>query len=148
MYTRRHILRRFAMALAGASLLAVTLSAPAGAAADPAPTPGDATNNLTMRVVPDQGLRAYECAPAAYACFYTGTGGTGARLELFRFCGFYGLYGSPVMDNVHSIRNQIGAPVSLYNWTGHGYELKGWVYGYQSGNFHDNVGADVVNLFC
>lgn len=120
--------------------------------ADPAPPTGAATNSSGVRVFHDQALFAYDCPTQATACFYSGLNGTGAR-EWMIGCGFVGLGGSSVNENVHSLKNQSSGPASLYNWTGHGYELKGWVYPPSStnpgtGNFPVNVGADVVNVFC
>lgn len=120
---------------------------------DPAPSAGAATNNPGVRIVQDGAvLAAYDCPTGATACFYTGTNGTGLRSTMYG-CGFAGLGGHVVNESVYSLKNQSSGVVSLYNWTGHGYELKGWVYPPSStnpgtGNFPVNVGADVVNVFC
>ncbi|GIF78541.1 hypothetical protein Asi02nite_80590 [Asanoa siamensis] len=74
----------------------------------------------------DRALFAYDCPTYAAACYCTGLVGTGLRTVQVG-CGFVGLGGSPVMDNVHSLKNQQGVSVSLYNWNGRGYELKGRV---------------------
>ncbi|MBM2620498.1 hypothetical protein JIG36_33815 [Actinoplanes sp. LDG1-06] len=117
--------------------------------ADPAPSTDGPMNSSGVRVFRDRALFAYDCPTQASACFYSGLDGTGSR-EWLIGCGFVGLGGSSVMDNVHSLKNQRGASASLYNWNGKGYELKGWVVGTNpgTGNFHANLGVDVVNVFC
>lgn len=117
--------------------------------ADPEPPTGASTNSSGVRVFYDRALFAYDCPTYAEACYYTGVDGTGQR-AVQDGCGFVGLGNSPVMDNVHSLKNQSGVSASLYNWNGKGYELKGWVVGTNpgTGNFPVNVGADVANVWC
>jgi hypothetical protein len=145
-------MRRIKLTLvACVSMLAMALSAaPAGAAVDPAPPMATAQNELE-NLGADRAL-AWDC-DAGFSCYYTGTDGGGTRWRA-PGCGFYSL-GSPLKDNLYSIHNRGSGVVSLYNWTGHGYELKGWVYpeGHPSnptgrGNFPVNVGADLVHINC
>lgn len=148
MHTRKQFTQRFAMVLvAVVSLLAVTVAAgPAAAAADPKPLPSAVANDPGAKVVVDKAAAAYECAAGA-VCFYSGSNGTGWRLTYYG-CGFLGLGNYPdINEKVNSAYNRSSYVASLYNWTGHGYELKGWLYAGGAGNF-TNIGADVVHLFC
>src|SRR5690242_8416713 len=105
----------------------VAQTQPAGLSADnagtrnadpnPAPSTGAATKHTSLTSIPAQGLLAYDCPAGATACFYTGLDGTGTGYA-FWTCGFAGLGGLAIMDNVHSVRNQKGVSASLYNWNG------------------------------
>ena len=93
----------------GVSLLAVAPSAaPAGPDADPSPSISAGTNQPELTLIPNQGRRAaYDCPAAATACFYTGLDGTGTGYAQTG-CGFEGLGGLAINENVHSTKNQRG----------------------------------------
>jgi hypothetical protein len=139
-------MRRIKVAfVACVSLLAVALSAPAaGAAADPAAPAGAAKTDLGKRGP----LRApaWECM-AGYTCFYTEVGGGGGYWQA-PGCGFWDLSLGWYQDRIFSINNRGSGVASVYNWTGHGFELKGWVYPGNTGNFPQNVGVDIVHITC
>jgi hypothetical protein len=141
------VLAVFAALLPGGTAQAdqggVKLVAPSGAAADPAAPAGAAKNEL--EVGPERALAAWDC-PAGYSCYYTGLDGGGSR-TVAPSCGFWYL-GPGLKDNLYSIHNRGNGVASVYNWIGHGYQLVGWVHPGVGGNFHNNVGADLVHILC
>ena len=103
------------VALGGASLLAVTLSAaPAGAAA------------------------AWDCA-AGYSCYYDGTDGRDKLFTAAR-CGPHDLRGGPYQDRISSIANYGSGKVKVYVWNveARRFDLHGWVEIGSQGNFFTN----------
>ncbi|MEU4806334.1 peptidase inhibitor family I36 protein [Actinosynnema sp. NPDC023587] len=113
------------MAVGGASLLAVALSAaPAGAAA------------------------AWDCA-AGYSCYYNGTDGRDKLFTAAR-CGTHDLRGGPFQDKISSIANYGSGKVWVYVWdveAGDHFDLHGWVEVGSQGNFYTND-IDKIHIDC
>jgi hypothetical protein len=149
-------MRRIKVAVvAGLSLLALALSAPAaGAAADPGAgidqsKNGESKNQLER--TSGNRAAAWDC-PAGYSCYYTGLDGGGDRLMALR-CGAIDLREFGFQDRIFSVHNRGSGVAQLYNFNGTALERKGWVYPEGPGqtgrgNFPTNVGADVIYIAC
>jgi hypothetical protein len=144
-------MKRIMVALvAGMSLLALALSAPAaGVAADPGPGTSQTKSDL-VRISSDRAL-AFGCQ-AGYSCYYSQVGGGGDAFMATR-CGIHDLRGHPLQDRIFSIHNRGNGVASLNNFNGNGLELKGWVHPEGAGrtgtgNFPVNVGADAIYIHC
>ncbi|WP_179278901.1 peptidase inhibitor family I36 protein [Actinomadura mexicana] len=143
------------MVLVAAAVSVLALSAaPAAATTDPQPTvvriPATAVN--AMKVLTPQRAAGWDCDPG-FSCYYTGLDGTGSRWRA-PSCGWFTLEGSFLQNNLYSIHNLGNGRVDVYNSIGGGsYELKGWVDPRSlnwagRGNFHENIGADLINIYC
>ncbi|MFD0692270.1 peptidase inhibitor family I36 protein [Actinomadura fibrosa] len=141
--------RIIVMAAAAVSVLALS-AAPAAASAVPQPTVVRTSTTVAneLRVLtPERVAAAWDCQ-AGYSCYYTGLNGTGYRWRA-PGCGWWYLDGTLLQNNLYSIDNRGSGRVDVYNRIGaNSYELKGWVYPGQQGNFHQNIGADVVDIYC
>ena len=150
-------MRRIKVAVvAGLSLLALALSAPAaGAAADPGAGIEQSKNELGSKNELERTsvnrAAAWDCQ-AGYSCYYTGLNGGGDRWMATR-CGAIDLREFGLQDRIFSIHNRGSGVAQLYNFNGTALELKGWVHPEGPGqtgrgNFPANVGADVIYIAC
>ena len=141
--------RIMVMVAAVVSVLALS-AAPAAASTDPQPTVARATvtaaNELKV-LTAERVAAAWDCE-AGYSCYYTGLDGTGYRWRA-PSCGWWDLSGTPLQNNLYSIHNLGNGRAEVFNWIGGDlYELKGWVDPGLPGNFHQNIGADLVHIYC
>ncbi|MEU4427669.1 peptidase inhibitor family I36 protein [Actinoplanes sp. NPDC024001] len=104
-----------------------------------------------LRVLtPERVTVAWDC-PAGYSCYYTHLDGIGVRW-VAPGCGDWHLDRGEqrrLQNSLYSIYNRGSGKVEVYNRTGPDeFELKGWVYPGQRGNFHQNISADMVRIYC
>lgn len=144
--------RIMVMVAAVLSVLALSV-APAAASTDSRPavarTSATATNELKV-LTPERVAAAWDCE-AGYSCYYTGLDGTGYRWRA-PGCGTWYLDSGnqrPLQNNLYSIDNRGSGRAEVYNRIGTGrYERKGWVDPGQRGNFHQNISADMLYIYC
>ncbi|GAA1654524.1 peptidase inhibitor family I36 protein [Actinoplanes couchii] len=90
-------------------------------------------------------LAACDC-PSGYSCYWTGLNGTGQRW-VAPTCGTHYL-NEPFKDNIYSAKNGGSDLAIMYQLSNGWWELKGYLYPGEQGNFHAYTGMDVVAIDC
>ena len=117
----------------GRTRLSMTVPAAPMNPASPPPAPAGAAKNELERRTPQNELEktgsaralAWECSPGYscyFSCYFDAVNGGGSSWKA-PGCGFWDLSGTFLQDHLFSINNRGSGVASVYNWTGHGYEL-------------------------